>query len=136
MKKYFIGVCLLIICAASTASAEWTEDFTKLYLDNNIDDAVEEALKQGATPEAIIELAGQIEGLTPSELIKALYCAGISPSLIAELSSQFNIPEAELVAGYKRSVRECGPALSRTFNPLDTTRNRAGGGTPASPNRF
>ena len=80
MRKHFIMFCLMLACAAPSAWAEWQDDFTTLYLDKNIDDAVEKALKQGATPEAIVELAAEIEGLSPSELIKALYCAGISPS--------------------------------------------------------
>ena len=47
------------------AAAGWLEDFKNVFLDSGIDEAVVEALKQGAVPDDIMENGLQFEELNP-----------------------------------------------------------------------
>lgn len=122
MKKIIIG-CLLIVSTATVAFAEWkVEVFKENYAKEGIDQAVIDAMKEGALPEQIVETGIQLEGLNPQNLVKALYCAGANGQDITDAAIKYNISELIVAAGYKKSVEECGEQVadSQAYTPVAT----------------
>ena len=122
MKKFIIG-CLLIVSTATVAFAEWkVEVFKENYAKEGIDQAVIDAMKEGALPEQIVETGIQLEGLNPQNLVKALYCAGANGQDITNAAIKYNISELIIAAGYKKSVEECGAQVadSQAYTPVTT----------------
>jgi hypothetical protein len=119
MKKIFLTT-LLVITTSTVALAEWLVDFKDSYSKVGIDQAVVEAMKEGATPDAIVQNGLKLEGLNPQNLIKALYCAGAKGDDIKAAAQQYEISELILVAGYKKSVEECADQVvdSQAYTPV------------------
>jgi len=115
-------VWFLVVFGASTAFAEWVVDFKNTYTTEGIDKAVENALKEGQSPDAIVELGVEIEGLNPQNLIRALYCAGANGQDIRAAAEKFAISEPILIAGYKKAVDECGDRVAdaQAYTPFAT----------------
>jgi len=139
MKKIVIA-CFLLLFSASIACAEWLVDFRDTYVSEGIDKAVENALKDGKTPDLIVENGLDLEGLNPQNLIKALYCAGANGQDIRDAAEKYDISETILAAGYKKSVAECADQVadSQAYTPGDrgpsfTTPRRVRHGWYASP---
>ena len=66
IKIFLITACMALI--ATYAAAGWLEDFQNVFIDAGIDEAVVEALKQGAVPDDIMDNGLQFEALTPKIL--------------------------------------------------------------------
>ena len=140
--KRLATACLLLLFSASIACAEWLVDFRDTYVSEGIDKAVENALKDGTTPDLIVENGLDLEGLNPQNLIKALYCAGARGQDIREAAEKYNISEAIIAAGFKKSVAECADQVadSQAYTPANrgpsfTTPRRVRNGWYASPSR-
>ena len=134
--------CGLVLFSASLACAEWLVDFRDTYVSEGIDKAVENALKEGTTPDLIVENGLELEGLNPQNLIKALYCAGAKGQDIRVAAEKYDISETILAAGFKKSVAECGDRVAdaQAYTPIDrgpsfTTPSRGRSGWYASPSR-
>ena len=141
MKK-IAGALLLILITVSFAMADWIEDFNKVYVDKGIMPAVIEALKQGVTPDAIMDNGLKLEGINPQNLVKAMYCAGIRGDDIKAAGDIYGVSDLLIVAGYKKSVEECGDSVvdTQAYTPIATVVSFAGPATPgagtyASPNQ-
>lgn len=141
MKKVLmIGLISLIF--SGVAYAEWQVTFEESYFNNGIDQAVIDALKEGADPDAIVERGLILEGLNPQNLVMALYCAGVKGQKIREAAENHEISDMVVTAGYKKSIVECGDAVadSQAYTPVSTgfsTRSAGnGGGSSASPDNF
>ena len=141
MKKVLMALIALGF-AATVACAEWLVDFTGNYAGKGIDFAVEEAIKAGIAPDAIVEKGLALENLNPQNLVKALYCAGANGQDITAAASKYQISELIIEAGYKKSVEECGDKVDDTqaFTPTATAApafsglpSSGGGGSFASP---
>ena len=103
------------MCTAVVAFAEWIVDFRDIYLEQGIDQAVIEALKQGAKPDEIMKNGLELDGINPQNLIKAMYCAGIRGRTILRLRVMHGkCRDMIIVAGYKKSVEECGDQVIDT----------------------
>ena len=139
MKSIVSMVTLLVALTASTSFADWLESFRSIFERLGIDNAVEEALKQGATPDGIMENGLKFESLNPQNLVKAMYCSGIRGDDIRASGQKFDVSDVVIVAGYQKSVEECGDAVvdTQAYTPVATV-NFSGppsvsNGTNASP---
>ncbi|MBM9605808.1 hypothetical protein [Desulfopila inferna] len=142
MRKIAIALAFLLV-TSSAAFAEWLVDFKNTYLNEGIDKAVEVAMGEGAAPTMIVENGLQFEGLNPSNLIKALYCAGAQGQDIVEAAAEYNISELMVAAGYRKSVAECSDRVAdaQPFTPVSTgtsfvSINPGGDGDNVSPSAF
>ncbi len=144
MKKIVVSVMFFLL-TTTLAYAEWLINFRDTFLKEGIDNAVVVAMKDGASPDMIVENGLQLEGLNPSNLVKALYCAGAQGKDIRAAAEKWQISELLVAAGYKRSIAECGDKVadSQPFTPVGTgtgfvsiNPGGGGGGTPVSPSSF
>lgn len=123
MKSLVISF-VMVLMSLSVACAEWSGNFRDTYADprGGIDIAVENALKEGKTPEMIIEVGLEIEGLNPQNLVRALYCAGASGQDVRAAAEKYKITEALIAAAYKKSIDECGDRVadSQAYTPVAT----------------
>lgn len=120
MVKRILGALAVVLMTSTFVFAEWLVDFRDIYLDEGIDAAVIEALKQGATPDGIMENGLKLEGLNPQNLVKAMYCSGIKGDDIKAAGDAFGITDLLIVAGYKKSVEECGDEVvdTQAYTPV------------------
>ena len=112
IKIFLITACMAFI--ATYAAAGWLEDFKNVFIDAGIDEAVVEALKQGAVPDDIMDNGLQFEELNPQNLVKAMYCGGIRGDDIRAAGQKYDVSDIIIVAGYKKSVEECGDQIVDT----------------------
>ncbi|KJR97823.1 MAG: hypothetical protein VR65_22660 [Desulfobulbaceae bacterium BRH_c16a] len=110
--KRIAAACLFVLFSVSIACAEWLVDFRDTYVAEGIDKAVENALKDGQSPDLIVENGLDLEGLNPQNLIKALYCAGAKGQDVTEAAEKWDISEVIVTAGFKKSVAECGDQVA------------------------
>lgn len=144
MKKITAAAAIVLI-TATVAFAEWLVDFKNTFFNEGIDNAVVVAMKEGITPDLIVENGLQLEGLNPANLVKALYCAGAQGQDIRNAADKWGISEVIVAAGYKKSLAECGDqvAEAQPFTPVAAatsfvSSDPGGGGggddvSPASP---
>lgn len=144
MKK-ILGALLIVGLASSIAWADWLTNFNDTYKNKNINAAVEDGLKEGITPEVIVEKSMAFPGINPQNIVKALYCAGIGGQDVYEAAEKANISEQVVTAGFKKSLEECGDRVVDTqpYTPGDRGPRRSfgpprtpPGKTFASPNTF
>ena len=126
IKMFLIAAGIALI--ATYAAAGWLEDFKNVFIDSGIDEAVVEALKQGATPDSIMETGLQFEELNPQNLVKAMYCGGIRGDDIRGAGQKFAVSDIIIVAGYKKSVEECGDQIvdTQAYTPTASVISFAG----------
>ncbi len=119
MKKVIFG-SILVVLLSTVAFAEWQVDFEDTYINKGINQAVIDALKDGANPDSIVQKGLNLEGLNPQNLVMALYCAGAKGQDIRDAASSYDISELIVTAGYKKSVVECGDAVadSQAYTPV------------------
>ena len=143
--KRILAALLIVGLASSIAWADWLTNFNDTYKNKNIDAAVEDALKEGITPDVIVEKGMTLPGINPQNIVKALYCAGIGGQDVYEAAAKSNISEQVVTAGFKQSVEECGDKVvdSQPYTPGDRGPGRSfgpphtpPGKTFASPNKF
>jgi hypothetical protein len=120
MKKYLLLTVVMVLGMATLACAEWLTDFRDIYQREGIDPAVVEALKQGVQPVQIMENGLLLEGLNPQNLVKAMYCAGIRGDDIRAAAQQYGVTDLIVVAGYNKSVEECGDRVvdTQAYTPV------------------
>jgi hypothetical protein len=144
MKKIILA-CVVVCMTATFALAEWLVDFKDNYANKGIDIAVEEAMKAGITPDAIVDNGLGFDGLNPQNLVRALYCAGALGQDVQAAATKYGISELIVAAGYKKAVEECGDRVAdvQAFTPVATARpsfpglpSNPGGGSYASPSTF
>ena len=144
-KRKILSAFLLVLLSGGYVFAEWIVDFRDIYLEQGIDAAVIEALKQGANADGIMENGLKLEGLNPQNLVKAMYCGGVRGDDIKAAGDQFGVSELVIVAGYKKSVEECGDVVvdTQAYTPVGTPTRVSFRGTPSpttptssSPYRF
>lgn len=112
--KRILGALLIVGLASSIAWADWLTNFNDTYKNKNIDAAVEDALKEGITPDVIVEKSMAFPDINPQNIVKALYCAGIRGQDVYEAAEKSNISEMIVTAGFKKSVEECGDKVVDT----------------------
>ena len=113
MKKTLL-VLVIVLFTAVTAFAEWLVDFRDIYLEKGIEQAVIEALKQGALADDIMKNGLELDGINSQNLVKAMYCAGIRGDEIKLAGDRWEVSDDIIVAGFKKSEEECGDLLVDT----------------------
>lgn len=118
--KRFLAAGLLVLFSVSVVCAEWLVDFRDTYVSQGIDKAVENAMKEGKTPDLIVENGLALEGLNPQNLIKALYCAGAQGLDIREAAEKYKVSELIVAAGFQQSKAECGDMVAdaQAYTPV------------------
>lgn len=126
---FIVGFTSTVVCA------DWLIDFKDNYKNKSIDIAVENAMKEGISPDIIVENGLAFENMNPQNLVKALYCAGVSGKDVYETAEKFNISELIVAAGFKKSVEECGDRVVDTqpYTPGNQGSGRGFGGPPSVP---
>lgn len=132
--KRILGALLLVGLASSIAWADWLTDFNDTYKNKSIDAAVEDALKEGISPEVIVEKSMAFPDINPQNIVKALYCAGVGGQDVYEAAEKFDISELVVTAGFKKSIEECGDSVVDTqpYTPGNRGPGR-GFGPPRTP---
>lgn len=113
MKKIMLA-CILVLASSSFALADWVDVFQSEYQSKGIDQAVIDAMKEGATPILILEEGMKLEGLNPVRLVQALYCAGAKGPDIVKAGNAIGLSGLVLSAGYEKSVAECAAVVADT----------------------
>ena len=130
MNKMIMAVVVLLCMVASVAYADWAEDFMNTFARKGVEPAVEEAFKVGVSPADIVKMIKEAGGVEPADAVKALYCVGVSGSVVQAAASEAGLPESVVAAGYKQSVDQCGPAAALNPDPFSNTQNIAAKGSP------
>jgi hypothetical protein len=133
MKK-FAAALLIVGLFVSVASADWLGDFKKIYLEKNLDLAVETAIKEGVSPNDITKNSLDISTVNPQNLVKALYCAGVKGQDVYTACQNNNISELILAAGFEQSKVECEDRVTDTqpYTPAGGGQTRGFGGANSS----
>ena len=120
MKKIILYTLTIVALSVGCAFATWLDDFKSIFEKEGIDEAVIEALKVGATPDSIMETGLQFEELNPQNLVKAMYCGGIRGDDIRAAGQKYDVSDLIIVAGYKKSVEECGDQIvdTQAYTPV------------------
>ena len=120
MNKIILYTLTIVTLSVASAFATWLDDFKSIFQKEGIDEAVVEALKVGATPDSIMETGLQFEELNPQNLVKAMYCGGIRGDDIRTAGQKFDVSDIIIVAGYKKSVEECGDQIvdTQAYTPV------------------
>ncbi len=128
MKKILIFTVSLVAFTATCVFATWLDDFKSIFEKSGIDEAVVEALKLGAAPDSIMENGLQFEELNPQNLVKAMYCGGIRGDDIRAAGQKYDVSDLIIVAGYKKSVEECGDQIvdTQAYTPVASVVSFAG----------
>jgi hypothetical protein len=138
IKKIFTAMAIVLL-SSTFAFADWWDDFKNFFLNDGIDRAVVEVLKLGAQPDDIMGEGLKLEGINPQNLVKAMYCGGIRGNDIRVAGQKHDVSDQIIVAGYKKSVEECGDKVvdTQAYTPVATVvsfvgQPEPGGGTSAS----
>lgn len=118
--KRIITVIMILGLSASFANADWLGDFMDNYTNKNIDEAVEKAVEEGITPDDIVKNGLTIETLSPPDLVKALYCAGVTGEDIYNAAQKNSVSEVIVTEGFRKSKDECGDMVTDTqpYTPI------------------
>ena len=110
----------IVAFTATWVFATWLDDFISEFQRSGIDEAVKVALKQGAVPDDIMANGLQFKELNPQNLVKAMYCGGIRGDDIRAAGQKHDVSDLIIIAGYKKSVEECGDQLvdTQAYTPV------------------
>ncbi len=122
MKKIILA-CLIVLMSSSFALADWVDVFKTNYQERGIDQAVIDAMKEGATPALILDEGLKLSGLNPIKLVQALYCAGAKGPEVEQASRAAGLSELAISTGYEKSVAECADVVADTqaYTPVAFT---------------
>ena len=138
MKGKIVLMTCGVLLVTSLAMANWLDDFIREFQKSGIDEAVKVALKKGAVPDAIMENGLKFRELNPQNLVKAMYCSGIRGDDIRAAGQKYDVSDLIIVAGYKKSVEECGDQLvdTQAYTPVASQIGFAGPATMSGGTRF
>lgn len=137
MKMIILYAVTIFTFSVASVFATWLDDFRSIFEKEGIDEAVVEALKVGATPDSIMESGLQFEELNPQNLVKAMYCGGIRGDDIRAAGQKYDVSDIIIVAGYKKSVEECGDQIvdTQAYTPVASVVSFVGAPTLTSGTR-
>ncbi|MFT5726120.1 MAG: hypothetical protein ACI8PB_000238 [Desulforhopalus sp.] len=112
--KRIIASLIIVSLWVTVAQADWLSDFSQTFKTKNLDVAVDNAVKQGITPDAIVENCLGIKTVNPQNVVKALYCSGVSGQDIYTATQAYGVSELIVSAGFNKSIEECGDRVTDT----------------------
>ncbi len=112
MKKIFFAlVCMLMLCPALVLAA-WTDDFQNDFKDYGLETAVENAIGNDITPEAILSFVmSNQEVFSTKNTLKSIYCTGADRDVIVETTEKLGIEATMRTQALEESIAECGQRL-------------------------
>ena len=127
MRNIFCAILLLILFGAGSAQAAWQDDFVKSNDEFGMSVAVEDALNDDVSPNAILTfIINNNEKFDAKKGLKALYCAGVDRDAVREAANKLGITVEELSEALEESIAECGDKL--TLSDRDIIDNDGPGG--------
>lgn len=114
MKKIITALMILGLSVSVANAANWLDEFMDIYKNKNIDAAVEKAVEEGVTPDDIVKNSLKIQTVNPQNLVKALYCAGVSGEDVYNAAKKNDVSELIVAAGFKKSKEECSDMVTDT----------------------
>ncbi len=111
MFKKTCTIFVALMFSSSLALASWDADFVNRTHTNGLPAAVTLALGAGAVPFAIMKEGLALTGITPQDLICAMYMASMTDDEIKTAAKENGISEAVVLAGYKQSLDPDNPLL-------------------------
>lgn len=114
MKKIITALMIFGLSVSVANAANWLNKFMDIYKNQNIDAAVENAVEEGVAPDAIVENSLKIQTVNPQNLVKALYCAGVSGEDVYNAAKKNDVSELIVAAGFKKSKDECSDIVADT----------------------
>ncbi len=134
MKKIALTT-VIILATFSVAFADWLIDFQDVEREEGIDVAVVGAMKDGAAnPDMIVEAGLQIDGMNPTNLIKALLCAGAKGADVRSAAEKWKLSDLVIEAGFKKYPTECSDAQAFSDGQLPGFVNLASSKNPPASN--
>lgn len=128
--KALILTATILVLSVTVALADWLVNFNDNYRSEGIDYAVENAMKEGVGPDDIVKNGMEIESLNPANLVKALYCAGVSGEDIYTAGQKYSVSEMVIAAGFKKSKEECSDLVADSQPYTPRGRGKRGFGGP------
>lgn len=113
MRKIITSLMIMSLWA-TVAHADWLDDFTQNFKTKSLDVAVDSAVQQGIAPDAIVKTSLDIATVNPQNVVKALYCSGVSGEDIYNAAQTNGVSELIVAAGFKKSIEECADAVTDT----------------------
>ena len=117
VKKILFFITFLMM-TTTVVLANWSENFHTIYADKGINEAVKNALSEGANLDQIIKAALPIKSLKEENLIKALFCALAQPDYIREAAKVNQITDNKVDAGYQLALAECAREMEENLNAI------------------
>lgn len=116
MKKAAVATALFFLLASGQAlAAGWTEEFTKNFDSVGLDVAIENALANDVTPQAILDyVVKNKEKFSPELSLKGLYCAGVDVNVVARAASALGLIDEVVKKTLQESIEECGSQVALT----------------------
>lgn len=120
MKKVMVALLALGLSATVCfAKPSWMDLFMNEFTIKGIDNAVQVALENGATPDEIVKKSLTLveqtqtsqDPLLKQNIAKALYCAGLEGLAVQDVLEINNFTIEEVTSGYQKSVEECGEVV-------------------------
>ena len=111
MKKFLLCFILFFI-APSMAIAAWTDDFLRMTERNGLDNAVEDALHTGISPQEILFFVESNKSISEDMTLRALYCSGSDPNQVSRAAAEIGVKKKRIEKVLKKSVAECGTELA------------------------
>lgn len=116
---------LLLLLGAGVAQAAWQDDFMENYDEFGMSVAVEDALNDDVSPNAILTfIISNSEKFEAKKGLKALYCAGVDRDAVREAANKLGITVEDLSKALEESIAECGDKL--TLSDRDIIDDRPG----------
>ena len=111
MKKFLLCFVLLFI-APTMALAAWTDDFLQIRERDGLDNAVEDALHNGISPQEILIFVENNKNINEDMTLRALYCSGSDPNQVSRAAAEIGVKKKRIEKVLKKSVAECGTELA------------------------
>jgi len=112
MKKMLFTLLFILMLYPTLAQAAWTDDFLEDFKKFGLDTAVENAILDDITPEAILAFViSDQEKFSTKNTLKSIYCAGADRDVVMETADKLGIASTMRTEALEESIAECGQKL-------------------------
>ncbi|MCW5207809.1 hypothetical protein VU11_03930, partial [Desulfobulbus sp. US2] len=119
MRNIYYAILVFILLGAGVAQAAWTDDFIAEYDEFGMSVAVENALNDDVSPNAILTfIISNSEKFEAKKGLKALYCAGADRDAVREAANKLGITVEDVSVALEESIAECGDKQTLTDRDL------------------
>ncbi len=134
MRKKTLAAALFFLLLSSPALAAWTDDFTENFDKFGLDVAVENALANDVTPQAILDYVTKNKDKFSEHMsLKALYCSGVDVDVVDRAASALGIIPQNIKSALQQSIEECGSKVALTDRDVLDIDMPGDSGLPGTP---